>query len=139
MGAWGRRGRNDLERLPTSINQLLLGDTVTFRFGEMRWELFPCLPIDSTTKDGTIDGEDFNELLTMRAMEEKHDSMEGMFFRGPLACLVACLLASETDVGRPIVVPWKADFGDTLVFRKRDDIFIRFSCLYPVGNLPFDF
>jgi len=64
------------ERLPTAINELLLSDSVTFLFGEMWGELFPCLPIDSTTKNGTMDGEDFNPLLTMRAMDEEHDSME---------------------------------------------------------------
>ena len=51
-----------------------------------------------------------------------------MFFRGRL-------LASETDVGRPIVVPWKADFCHTAIFGKGDDIFIGFSCLNPVRDL----
>ena len=105
------RGRLYAEGLPTSKNELLFGDTVTFRFGEMRRELFPCLPIDSTAKDGTIDGEDFNPLLTMRAMDKNHKGDLPTAFRQsvlplrPLfrhlfyhrggfkkfSCLVACL------------------------------------------------
>jgi hypothetical protein len=155
------------ERLSTSKNELLFGDTVTFLFGEMGWELFSCLPIDSTAKDGTIDGEDFNQLLTMRAMDEQHEGDLPPAFRqsglskefASCGCFTPCapcsdiffiigedlknspapcsvyLLASETDVGGPIIVPWKADFGDALVFGKRDDIFIGFSCLYPVRDL----
>ena len=61
-------------------------------------------------------------------MDQDHDSMEEVFFRGRL-------LASETDIRGPIVVPWKADFGDALVFGKRNDIFIGFSCLNPVRDL----
>jgi hypothetical protein len=47
------------KRLPTSPYLLSLCETVTFLFWGVRRDLLARLAINSTTKNGTIDGKDF--------------------------------------------------------------------------------